>query len=214
MSELWYVTVLYQTTRAGMGLRMGLRVALLFLVVVCGGGGHDGGVAAAAAAEEACADAPPAAHAKFTCMQYACLGLCEKKLAFLRTSCPATCGYCKYYLHRIISSSSHSYSSASVDPRRRWSACSERAGGHPPASACLVPSLPVGGGRERRGGRGSVQAKGSAPGLSSVIYIVIFCFYRVALPSGIRKKSRAPHAHAHSRDTSLQTVHYSTKYYV
>ena len=104
MSELWYVTVLYQTTRAGMGLRMGLRVALLFLVVVCGGGGHDGGVAAAAAEEEACADAPPAAHAKFTCMQYACLGLCEKKLAFLRTSCPATCGYCKYYL---IASSHH-----------------------------------------------------------------------------------------------------------
>ena len=74
----------------------GVRVALLVLVLVACRGGGVGRESGVVVAGEACADAPPAANAKFTCMQYACLGLCAKKLAFLKTSCPATCGYCEY----------------------------------------------------------------------------------------------------------------------
>ena len=61
-----------------------------------GGAGSAGPAGPAAGGAAApCADAPLSPTAKFTCMQYACLGLCDKGLKFLKTSCPATCGYCK-----------------------------------------------------------------------------------------------------------------------
>ena len=60
-----------------------------------GPAGPAGPAGAGGGAAAPCADAPLSPTAKFTCMQYACLGLCDKGLKFLKTSCPATCGYCK-----------------------------------------------------------------------------------------------------------------------